>query len=331
MSIFSGKLRNLPGVKGKSTDQTLVIKARIEREDNAPGAKVTRVAGVSGVISRIGRCLKAATRPLDILYRFLAAHQIIRQKHSAQASTAPAVEIEADSAIQASKEATLSAYPAKGIAVDQKERLSVSAKLVAYNRAGLKYIKQLFFKRKAELIAAPGAVAKYSKAVKLNRTSKAIAAESAIMESRFIKVQTVLESAGCSAPAQIVPATDSDFSTKHTAAAINAPAQIVQTIENTVTAKHTATASKAAVVPVNINSVFKVTHSAKLYSWYLSELDDTTLSIFQGFSGVQSGEVLEVDLETESVFWANAMVTDGTLNLVFAETATPNDTILEVA
>lgn len=64
---------------------------------------------------------------------------------------------------------------------------------------------------------------------------------------------------------------------------------------------------------------------------YLSELDDTTLSIFQGFSGVQSGEVLEVDLETESVFWANAMVTDGTLNLVFAETATPNDTILEVA
>ena len=308
MSIFIGKFHKLPGVKGKLTDRTPEVRATMERVDNGPKATINRVAGVTGVFFRVDRWFKAAVRPLDILYRFLAAHQIIRQKHSAQASTAPAVEIEADSAIQASKAAPLAAHPAKGISVDQKERVSVYAKLVAYRRAACVYIKQLFFKRTAKLQAAPGAVAKYTKAVKLHRTSKAIAAESAIMESRFIKVQTVLEAAGCSAPAQIVPATDSDFA-----------------------AIHTATASKAAVVPVNINSVFKVTHSAKLYSWYLSELDDTTLSIFQGFSGVQSGEVLEIDLETESVFWANAMVTDGTLNLVFAETVTPNDTILEVA
>lgn len=330
MSQFKLTIQRLNALKGEMREKLLGLKAHIFPANTLPEVEVEPAKAFGGKwYKRIS--FSGVVKRLNAIYRFIAAKARIINKHEAKAISAPAVEIEADSAIKASKAAPLAAHPAKGISVDQKERVSVYAKLVAYRRAACVYIKQLFFKRTAKLQAAPGAVAKYTKAVKLHRTSKAIAAESAIMESRFIKVQTVLESAGCSAPAQIVPATDSDFSTKHTAAAINAPAQIVQTIENTVTAKHTATASKAAVVPVNINSVFKVTHSAKLYSWYLSELDDTTLSIFQGFSGVQSGEVLEVDLETESVFWANAMVTDGTLNLVFAETATPNDTILEVA
>lgn len=307
MSIFSGKFHKLPGVKGKLTDQTPELRATMEQVDNGPKATVNRVAGITGAFYRMGRWLKAAVRPLDILYRFLTACQMVRQTHSAQVSTAPAVEIEANSTFRSGRKVPLSAQPVADLKVDQNGNPSVHAKLVAYRRAGCRYIKKLFFKTTAKLQAACSAVAKYTKALKFKLTAKAIAAESAIIESRFNKLQTGCEATGSSAPAHIVPA-----------------------IENTFIAEHTATASTGAALTVGINQLLRAVHHAPLASWFFPEQDGNTLRFYQVFSGVQSGNVLEVDLETESVYWANAKVTDGTLNLVFAETATPNDTILEV-
>lgn len=239
MSIFSGKFHKLPGVKGKLTDRTPELRATMEQVDNGPKATVNRVAGITGAFSRVGRWFKAAVRPLDILYRFLAARQIIRQKHSAHASTAPAVEIEADSVIPLNKEAPLAAQPVADLTVDQNGNPSVLAKLVAYRRAALSYIKQIFMGRTAELSTAPGAVlGKYRKAVKLNRISEAEAAESAIIESRFNTIPHSYEATGCSAPAKIVPKT-----------------------ENIFTANHETTANISAVTYVNANREAKMQHS----------------------------------------------------------------------
>ena len=118
---------------------------------------------------------------------------------------------------------------------------------------------------------------------------------------------------------------------RYEAAGSSAPAQVVPAIESTVSEKHTATASTAAVAPVNINSLFNVSHIARLYAWFLAEQNGNELKLFQAFIGIQSGDVLEIDLEEESAYWANATGTDGTLNLVFAETVTPADKTLEVA
>ena len=303
---FNVKIKRLIALSGKIQEKTQKLKARILPDDTIPKAEITPVKYYDGKWhKRI--FFSGIVKQLDAIYRFLAAKARIVQTHEAKANSAPAVEIEADSTIQASKEAQLSSHPAKAITVDQKERLSVSAKLVAYRRAGLAYIKKLFFRRTAKLQAAPGAVAKYIKAVKLKRTSKAIAAESAIMESRFNKVHIGRKAAGSSAPAQIIPET-----------------------EVTVTAKHTATAIMGTAVDVNINHLFRAVHHAPLYAWFLAEQNGNILSVFQAFSGIQSGNVLEIDLEEESAYWANATVMDGTLNLVFAQTEPKTNNELKV-
>ena len=212
-----------------------------------------------------------AVNVLNFLCRFIAAKAQIFIGHKARPSTAPAKLIEVDSSFRMDKEAKPSTAPAKGIEVDQKEKVSVYAKLVAYRRAGCRYIKKLFFKRKAELKAAPGAVAKYAKAVKLNRTSKAVAADSAIMESRFNTIAHSYEAAGSSAPSKAVPVTESKF-----------------------TVNHTAQASTAAVVPVNIDSLQKVTHSAKMATWLEPYVEDGVLYLRQAHTAEKSGNKLVV-------------------------------------
>lgn len=306
MKQFNGRIQRLNVLKGRMLKKLHGLKISILPINTHPKAEIKPLTQYRATWDK-GISFGALVKRLNAIFRFLSAKARIINKHEAKVISAPAVDVEVDSAIQLNKEAPLIACPVPDMQVDQKQRVSVYAKLVAYRRAGLKYIKQLFFKRKAELQAAPGAVAKYNKAVKMKLTAKAATADSAIMESRFNKVQTGCEATGTSAPAQIVPA-----------------------IENTFSAEHTATASTGTAVAVGINHLFRAVHRAPLASWFLPEQNGDELKFFQVFSGIQSGNVLEIDLEEESAYWANATVTDGTLNLVFAETATPNDTILEV-
>lgn len=178
---------------------------------------------------------------LSVFYRFLAFRGELLSEHEARAISARAVEIEADSAIQASKSAPIVAQPAHDVKVNQKERVSVWAKLAAYRRAGCVYIKRLFMGHKAKAIAAPGAVAAYREEMALHRTSKAVAADSAIMESRFNTVETANEATATPAPAQAVPAVDNAFH-----------------------ATNTAQAGKAEVTGANINLFPNVSHSTKI-------------------------------------------------------------------
>lgn len=307
MSIFSGKFHKLPGVKGKLTDQTPELRATMEQVDNGPKATVNRVAGITGAFYRMGRWLKAAVRPLDILYRFLAARQTVRQTHSAKETTAPAVTMEAGGKVTHQVEASLNAQPAAEVKVDSQPREGVFAQLVAYNRAAAVYIANILTGHLAGLGAAPGAVAKFRKAVRLERTSKAEAAGSAIMESRFNRSATGSTATGSTAPAQDTPAVETVF-----------------------TADSTATAGQAVAVEASGHGRQDTVHGAGLSTWFLPEYADGTLSIFQVFSGVQSGDTVEIDCEENSAYWAKNMVTAGVLGLVFTETVTQTGNTLEV-
>lgn len=295
--IVSGRVQKAePDFTADVKPKTEITEAKVKKENVFSGIALFALNAVSGVV-----------KVLTALYRFIFSHSIIRQMHSAKANTAPATVIESDSEINVGNEANLATAPANDANTDSKVKTSVYSKLVAYRRAAAVYIKKMFLKTIAGLQAAPGKCARYRKAVKMKQESKTIAADSAIMDSQSNLVET-----GCDAVAE------------------SAPENVVPGAESTFTAEHTATASTAAVSPVNINSLFKVSHIARLYAWFLAEQSGNELKLFQVFSGIQSGNVLEIDLETESAYWANAIVTDGALNLVFAETATQNDTILEV-
>lgn len=264
-----------------------------------------------------------------IIYRHIAAHIRIWMGHNARIVKAPATQISVDHDIKMSANANPVLSPAQEIAVMQQVKvllrsnpllspaqeiaakrqvqISLRANLVACKRAVAIYIKKILTPHIAKLKSCIGSVVKCSNVINLGQTAKAVVAESAMMKSRFNKLQTGSEAVGNSAPAQIVPE-----------------------IESTFTANHTAKASSGKAVDINIDSLTNVTHSAKLATWFFPEQYANTLRFFQVFSGVQSGEVLEIDLETESTYWANAKVTDGALKLVFAETVIPEDKTLEV-
>lgn len=306
MSIFNGKMTPLGRLIAKVTGRSPVGKADISPKTEV-SADVESVKTVKGTISRAGKFFGGSMLRIAMVFRFITARSSQHTGRKAGASTAPATQINAESRVQAGKNATAKAHSAADAKVDSQVPVGVKARLLAYRRAACRYVKELFLFRKSALIAAMGAAAMFREEMPLERKAKGVAGSGAVAEIRK-NINTGCEAAGCSAPVRFVPA-----------------------IENTIAAKCTATANMATVTPININSLFKVTHRALLYAAFLPELEGSSLSIFQAFSGIQSSNVLEIDLETESAFWASAFITDGTLNLVFAETVTITDKSLEVA
>ena len=63
--------------------------------------------------------------------------------------------------------------------------------------------------------------------------------------------------------------------------------------------------------------------------WYAPDIDGSTLTVYQMFGGVQTANVLELDIDC-GVYWANAFCADGVLTMVFAADAAQNNEILEV-
>lgn len=306
MSIFDGKLRRLGKLGGSLTDKKPQLRVKITPLNDVPKVTLSQRVAFSGAWERAGRVFAGAARPLSILYRFLAGSGWIWSGFSAKAGTAPALEIEADSSPMADVAAPLTAQPAQEVTAHAQPHASVWAQLAAYNRAAAVTLSKIFTGKLAHAVAAPGVLAKYRKRVELERVSKAEAADSAIMESRFNRIPAGVEAPAIAAPAEEMAA-------------------------NRVTAAETMAApGSAATQDANIQRIVNVSVKAAPYTWFLPEQTGNRLSLFQVFSGVQSGNALEIDMETESVYWANPFVHDGVMELVFAAETAQTDNILEV-
>lgn len=306
MSIFNGKFHRVDKLTGNLTDKKPQLRVKITPLNDAPKVTLSSRGGFSGAWERAGKFFGGAARPLSILYRFLAGSGWIRSGFSAKAGTAPAQEIEADSAHVADVDAPLTAQPAQEVTAHAQPHASVWAQLAAYNRAAAVTLSKLFTGKLAHALAAPGVLAKYRKRVEQERVSKAEAAESAIMESRFNRLPAAVEAPAIAAPAEEMAA-------------------------HRVTAAETMAApGSAATQDVNDQRIVNVSVKAAPYMWFLPEQIGNRLSLFQVFSGVQSGNALEIDTETESVYWANPFVHDGVMELVFAAETAQTDNILEV-
>lgn len=307
MSIFSGKLTPRGGVTARVEEKTPKLTATITDKTGGPKATISPVAGFSGSWARAGRFFSAVARPLAILYRFLSYRRGIAVSHSAKANAAPTVELQADSQVQAETAANAAAVPVAAAKVNQAERVGVYARATAYALALGRYIRGIAVGWKATAGTAPGAVAKYRRTVALRQSAAASPAPGAIAESRKNKIPTA--TVICGQFAEAIPG----------GATMDAKAEL--------TAAATTATPVAGVVDLRINLVL----TARASWWFLPEQVGDTLELLQVFSGIQDGETVEIDMETESAYWANAFVEDGTLNLVFAETATQTDNSMEVA
>lgn len=296
--IVSGRVQKAePDFTADVKPKSEITEAKVKKENVFSGITMFALNAISGVV-----------KVLTALYRFIVSHSVIKQTHRAKATAAPAMELDSDSKITVELDAPLTAQPAADLKTEIELKSSLSAKLVTRRLAIFLYIKEIPFKRITKLATAPGAVAKYKKKI-----------------PHTVKIQTT------TAPAVEVESRFNTIKQTHEATANSAPAQIAG-MKTSFAAAHTAKASTAAAIFVILDSAVKVTHSAPLYAWFLTEHEDeNTLYIPQVFSGVQSGTMIEIDLETDATYWANATVTNGTLNLVFAETVTPADKTLEVA
>ncbi len=156
-------------------------------------------------------------------------------------------------------------------------------------------------------IQAPGAVAAYCKAVFSALAAGLAAAAGTVLGSITHRVQNGNQAAVSTGTAEAVAASD----TAPTATALSAAA--------------------AATAAAGADTITGTGSSGSLICWIYPQVIGTTLQIEQVFSGVQVLDAVEIDLEAESAYWANAFHSDGVLELVFAETAEPDGNILEVS
>ena len=244
---------------------------------------------------------------LSVLYRFLAGVGRIFKRHEATVDTAPATTMDADTAFHTSKESPLSSDPAEALTAKSKIGSSRLVKLVAYARAPAVTICNILMGHLAGLFPADGAIARYLKVIQIGHESTADTADSAVAASRDNTILSDGKGTGCSAPTQDIPA-----------------------VESTFTSDNTATVKTADVADVEAYGTQKTWASAEAFTWVLPECADGVLSIFQIFSGIQSGDTVEVDMETESSYWETNIIQDGVLSLVFAQTEAQTDNELKV-
>lgn len=306
MSIFNGKFRRRGGLTGKITDQTPRLQITITPRNDAPRVTIVQSGGFRGAWARAGQFFGGAVKRISILYRFLAATVPVLLGFRAAPIAAPAVTAKADNAVTAATTAKAAARPDAAAKLDRAERLGVVARGAAYRRTVARYIRNILTGSKATPEAAPGAVGHYRKPLVLERKTKATQAPATIAESRFNKVQT-----GTTA-------------TSDAAAAVTGQS-VLQSA-----AKIEATGTAAKVVSAAVKLQVPIAFTAKGGWWFLPETMGDQLHIFQVFSGIQSGECLEIDLEEASAYWAQPVTAGGVLELNFANSAAQENNSLEV-
>jgi hypothetical protein len=315
---FNGEICNKGGLFAQIHDHTVRFFTKLQPTERV-SAKIANVdkpfngrwyerVRFGGSVSRI-----------PAIYRFLKAWSKFFSKHEAKAATAPAKLIEIDTAFVDETDVKPSAHEAKCVTIDQKARIVTSVNLNAYKRAALRFFPRVFMAHDSFAIAANGVVAKYNRLLgKLKRNVRVSTADSAIIESQLNKVKNGVIAPAIKAEAECI---QSNRVIQHgkTATAEVAEADCVQYIR-VVTNDMTANAEAAGGSDMGVNRSVADSCSATPCVWFFPEYTDGTLQIFQSVSGVQSGNTVEIDTESESVYWANAFVRDGVANLVFAQT-----------
>jgi len=305
MSIYKGRFQQVETPKGKFEPKKK-LSVQISPITVVGNVRIRCINALKGEMERQGT-FGGSVKRLSVRYVFLAAVVRFFDWCVAVLGTAPAKEMESDTAIQASKEAPLSADPVAEVKVNGKIRFSVLAGLVAYARAPFRHIRDILMHHVAGLTAADSAVAKFAETMKVFRKSVAEAVKSAIAESRFNSFTNDHDALGSSAPTVDIPAVETSFTTADTA-----------------------TGSTGTAADVGVQDEIKMATKAGLFTWFLPEYEDGALTIFQVFSGVQSADTVEVDLEEDSVYWANNINQNGVLSLVFAQTDPQTENELKV-
>ena len=295
MKNFTGEILKKSGLVAQIHDRTVrffvklqpeeKVSAEIKKNDKPFNGRWYEKISFGGSVIRI-----------PALYRFLSAWSKFFSKHEAKAITAPAKLIEIDTAFTDEPDVKPSAHEAKCVTIDQKARIVRFINLRMSWLALLRFIKGIGTKNNVRVHIADGIVAKYRKRLELKRLTKAVAADSAIIKNRFLKVRNGVKATAITGEAECI--------------------KFVKEVPNGKTAK----AETADSLDANVNRAMVHSYRAAPFIWFLPEYADGTLHIFQSVSGVQSGNTVEIDTESESVYWANALVRDGVANLVFAQT-----------
>lgn len=294
MKNFNGEIRNKSGLVAQIHDRTVRFFAKLQPTERL-SAKIAKVdkpfngrwyemVRFGGSISRI-----------PAIYRFLKAWSKFFSRHEAKALAAPAKLIEIDTAFVDETDVTPSAHEAKCVTIDHKARIARFVNLRMSWLALLIFIKGIGMRHDVRVNTADGIIAKYRKRLDLKRLAKVATAGSAIVKRR-LSLKNRVAVKGITGEAECIKFTGK------------------------VTTGKTATAESAESIGVSINRTFTHSYSAAPFTWFLSEYTNGTLHIFQAVSGVQSGNAVEIDTESESVYWASAFVRDGVANLVFAQT-----------
>ena len=308
MKTFDGSVEKNIFVSGKVQKAEPDFKAEVKPKPEITEAKIKKENVFSGITVFALNAISGVVKVLTALYRFIVSHSVIKQTHRAKATAAPAMELDSDSKITVELDAPLTAQPAADLKTEIELKSSLSANLATRRLSILRYIKGMLFNPIAKLKTALGSVAKYEKKIPQAVKIQATTAQAVEVESRFNTIKQTHEVTANSAPAQIAG------------------------METSFTATHSASANAVGAISADLDSAVKVTHSAPLYAWFLTEREDeNTLYIPQVFSGVQSGTMIEIDLETDATYWANAFNNGGVLYLVFAETAIQTNNNLEVS
>lgn len=305
MSTYKGKIKPLNVLKGKIKDRLQGLNVRITPINPAHSVKITPAAGYKGEW-RTPASFGASVRRLMALFRFLSANVRFWAKHDARAGTAPAIPMDAESDFHTGKEAAADARPAEELTAKHTFRDRMNANLAAYNRAAASFIRDILTRYLARIIPAASKVLNHSKGTAMHSESVIDAADSAIFES--------------------VP----DIAIVDVAAASKAPAETAAAADS-FTAESAATPNRAGTV--DVFSTGSAQHTAKkagMFTWFLPERTGGVLTLFQIYSGVQNGDSVEIDTESESVYWANNINRVGVLSLVFAQTEPQNDDELKV-
>lgn len=300
MIARTGKLRLREKVHGDLNQHPPDLQASV-RKIPTPTAKIKKPLGIVARPYRVGMACRAVAHVLDAIFRFLKATDIFTARHNAKAGTAPAVLVDVETEVKASKAAPLSHHPAELMHIDQAERLVVSPHLNAYNRAAAVFHVKLFLERLSRAIPAMGAIAKYRKAVPLESIYQAEAAESAILEGRFVKIFADPSAMVSQAPAEEI-AVDLVLAEACEVDADTAPAEEIVANRGTTFAR-----------------------SAVLHSWGSAFVVDGVLILRYAHSVYQVGDTLRID------DWLNPVCHSDVLTLIQVSEATLNDNTLEVA
>lgn len=243
------------------------------------------------------------------MFRLIRAFVKFIVRHEAPVITAPAEETSVDEAIYISTDAPSAAHDAAEVDVNKKIRLVVFSNPQAYIRAASLFNKKLWFKVDVSPTDAEGAVAKFTEAYPFAVTADADAADAVLIDVDD-KILHIWEADAGIAGSKII------------------------SVEQGFAVDKTGIAIKADVVDANTQTDFRTSTKADIHWWFKPEVIDKGLMLFQVFSGVQRGgelqDVLEIDLEETSAYWANAKVTNGVLDLIYAQAEPQNDITLEV-